>query len=123
MTDEEYVRSVWSDVWSFLCAAGTWYVCDANEELEVWEPTEAEAWSAAAAFTRERQEEIRQLEREIEFFREWTDDAAKYFITVAAVGWDGDDMANIVRDKATKSRTLPRLQRELDNLQAGMRAL
>lgn len=67
-------------------------------------------WSAAAAFTRERLEEIRQLEREIEVVEGARDVCGMWKGTTA-----------YVRQHCTWSRILSRLQSALAELKKGMR--
>jgi hypothetical protein len=70
MTDEQFVREQWESVnWGASNLSRTQYgviVYDDKDGIAFASKTQAEAWSAAAAFTRERLEQIRQVEEEIE---------------------------------------------------------
>ena len=55
MTEEEYVRSKWD----ILETTSYWTIMG---QAYTGRKTDAEAWSAAAEFTRQREEEIRQVE-------------------------------------------------------------
>jgi hypothetical protein len=75
MSDEEFVRSVWRKV----------HVTKQRNHRPYWVHstttylgngpfgTESEMWSAAAAFTRERLESVRQVEEEIEWIQDCID--------------------------------------------------
>jgi hypothetical protein len=69
MTDEQFVREQWESVnWGASNLSRTQYVVivyDDKDGIAFASKTQAEAWSAAAEFTRERLEQIRQVEEEI----------------------------------------------------------
>jgi hypothetical protein len=66
MTDREFVESVWDNVIGIYNYGGhTTYVSVARTGWVFMGGSEQEAWSAAAEFTRNRLEEIRQLDDEI----------------------------------------------------------
>jgi hypothetical protein len=69
--DEQFVREMWVD----CCVEDHSTCCGPFEPIRVrmtdsmsrWAATAEQAWSAAAVFTRERLEQIRQVEEEIEW--------------------------------------------------------
>ena len=70
MTDEEYVRARWEVHTAFPNGNGKYYLALAPDkcldgEFDGQFDTEAEAWSAARAFTENREREIAEVEEEI----------------------------------------------------------
>lgn len=111
MTDEDLVKKHWRTGRVSNASDEDGVVPHAYEIVGIpgapnnWHHTPEEAWSAAAEFTRERLEEIRQLKEEITLvtFHKRTDAASRF-----------------AHNEEPWSRILVRLQRELDNLQRGM---
>ena len=62
MTDEEYVRSRWKKAYQYQSLSGVPFI--------QFGPHALATWSAAAEFTRQREEEIRQLREEIELINQ-----------------------------------------------------
>ncbi|HEX5426518.1 MAG TPA: hypothetical protein VFW94_23425 [Candidatus Acidoferrales bacterium] len=75
------------------------------------------AWHAAAEFTRHRQEEIRQVEREIALLDSHVDGE-----TFALIAVDIPRPERIARDVATYGRILSRLKSIKADLQRGMKS-
>lgn len=76
--NEQYVRERWENViyrdTAFSVVSGPHYVIiEANRKqlFAAYRNTAEEAWAAAAAFTREREEECRQLRAEIDEALRW----------------------------------------------------
>jgi hypothetical protein len=108
MTDEEFVRQHWEGA-----------RCRKEERFHPWNGfeivvsdrycalavrgSEAEAWSAAAEFTRKRQEQIRQVEEEIRFVESFS------------------CVATNMADEAARLRTRDRLKAALADLKRGMK--
>jgi len=67
--DEKFVREHFDGVWLRGARKSGCWVQWGEASLGRLVFSEAEAWSAAAAFTRQRLEEIRQVEEEIENIR------------------------------------------------------
>ena len=68
MTNEEYVRSKWRGVQQYVCGGtngNSYYVGSDGFIASFCGETENESWTAAAEFTRQREEKIRQVEEEI----------------------------------------------------------
>lgn len=108
--NEDYVRSVWRNVREYAdrtsCAVVILTGSDAEDvhSSDFERTTKESAWSAAAQFTRDRLEQVRQVREEIEVVRRRKHEDGKY-PAIAAV-W---------------SRILARLEAELTRLTAGMR--
>lgn len=110
MTDnEKFVRDRWEyvdlahDLKKVWVIVGTVHLNpNGHRETISWPPsTEAEAWSAAKAFTVRREEEIRQVEASISLLQGW-----KFVMQI------GDSPAK---------HTLAREQAHLDTLRRGMK--
>jgi hypothetical protein len=127
MTDQEYVRANW--IRAELCP------CPYNNRFNTSlggrgftlsnpseEDTPEEAWSAAAEFTRERLEQIRQLEAEID-----AADVMRKSSTAAVKGavlrgeHDLPFLLEDVRSTCAWQRILARLEAALDDLNRGMK--
>jgi hypothetical protein len=110
MTDEEYVRANWVRANYFpmsKCVA----ICDGSQTtgpMTCFDGPDTQAWAAAAAFTRDRLEKIRQLERQIELVQDEAD----------ANGWLWN--AERMRDHATWMMLRHRLESALADLKRGM---
>jgi len=114
--DETYVRSVWERVDFFLASK------DFNQpQAVIWVGDDAHRfpdYAAAAEFTREHEEKVRLLRRDIRWVHraaspEWED-----IIT------EGDDVYNVkeeVRDACSQARVLSLLTSELTRLTTGMK--
>lgn len=120
--DEKFVREHWTDI--SVTRANTYpsiWLALGGTNVQGWPfKTDAEAWSAARAFTEQRLEEIRQLEAEIAFMDEYMF-TTKEVLAMAelnsqrpSVGFDA------TVDLCRSSRIINRLQRELTTLQQGM---
>lgn len=77
MSDEEYVRSRWEPLYGPSCSyGGELRVLDGSHPSHTmrigWANNFEELWSAAAAFTREHEEQIRLKEEEIDYVRGFT---------------------------------------------------
>jgi hypothetical protein len=122
-SEEEFVRGVWE-----------WVIVRKRDDRLEWEwfgsltfqagpllrDTEAEAWSAAAAYTRERLEQVRQVTREIEVCGRWS-----HTYTMRVTDSYLPNKYNIVgpvRDFIACTRICARLEAELASLTAGMKA-
>lgn len=106
--NEEYVRSRWDpNLFNgglyFYEGARSYHLRLGSKRFEYTQKTKAECWSAAYAFTLEREEQIRQVEEEI---------ALMEFIVQAQ-----DEFNDIVAAK----RILAREQAALAELKKGMR--
>lgn len=108
MTDEEYVRSKWEAVEVEQDCYADWYyslggIYDSTQHFS----TEEETWSAAAEFTRQREEEIRRVEEEIE----GANDSVRWFSQ--GDGYDDKRWTEVHR------RILAREQQALADLKRG----
>lgn len=65
MTDEETVKAAWVNIGEYDYGGSTKYVYLADAPREFSGTGKAKAWAAAADFTRDRQEQIRQVREEI----------------------------------------------------------
>jgi hypothetical protein len=67
MTDEEYVRAHWGHIGVYTYGGPDWYVNlpDGCRDHQFAGRPESAAWAAAADYTRERIERIREIEEEI----------------------------------------------------------
>jgi hypothetical protein len=125
MTDEEYVRAHW-EFCSTSRANSLWgvHVGSRGELTLVPHPlveTEPDAWAAAAEFTRERLEQIRQLEEEITQIQcdivrasKEADEWQSGGMDVLASSWNDTEWCY--------SRILARLESALADLRQGMNA-
>jgi hypothetical protein len=130
MANEQFVREHWSEPWLADSHDGKHYgIVLATASLAVWSKdrsgwaefgTPEQAWSAAAAFTRERLEQIRQVEEEItqvghalgkEIAQKREDEGAGYDVLAS------DDEDHVV----IWNRILAREQAALAELKKGMR--
>lgn len=134
MTDEEYVRNRWKSPWMTTGQTGNFGVVLITASLAVWGDgsgfeTEAAAWSSAAEFTRQREEEIRQLRREIKQVEHMVECLHwhRTFAQKQVEDEPGEPMSasdasgEYARDLVTWNRTLARLQRDLTALLNGWR--
>ena len=102
---EEYVRSKWDNTaidYQWELERWRFFTCNALY-MEVFGKTQDELWSAAYAFTVERERQIRDVEEEIELHKDWREilSGPKRLIV-----WE---------------RTADRLQTALAELRRGMR--
>jgi hypothetical protein len=120
MSDEQYVRSRLDDVYwdkRFFNVRGDivhlgWSICDAE--------TEENGWELAAAWTRQREEEIRQVQRDIEWASECFD--VNDVLKMAKLNTKRPDVAvSWTRDHCAHQRILGRLQAALKELQRSMK--
>jgi hypothetical protein len=105
MTDEEYVRSKWEAVEVEQDCYADWYyslggIYDSTQHFS----TEEETWSAAAEFTRQREEEIRQVEAEVAMAR-------KLFMESAVFDTNSSETAIFDRIFAREQQALADLKR------------
>ena len=118
MTDEEYVRSKWKDVENYKDFGMYVSLRSDSETVSTWS-----SWYAAAEFTRNRMEEIRQVEREIEVLESWITNRLSWILPINdSLAWEGPGLANKARYVITYSRILAREQAALDELKRGMKA-
>lgn len=131
MTDEEYVRSKW--IRAEPCPSNrpekdpTWCISLGGRYFTRATPpepsaaTEAEAWQAARAFTEEREEEIRLIQREINCCGDETNhfQISTWMLFGSAMG-EGQMVAWAVVRAQRRARTLRRLEAVRDNLMKGM---
>ena len=118
MTDEEYVRARWQLVAAVPTVVNGYVVCaglsaDRQTVLRLWrgplhECTEAEAWSAARAFTENLERDIAEVQEEIAILNEGVELAAST---------DADERKYGIPFK----RILARLQAVLAELRRGMK--
>ena len=125
--NEQKVRAAWKGAsveqpWLELSGDSTYhiYLGDFRSvDSRVREASEAEAWAAAAAFTDERLEEIRQLREEIA----WIKQASYAGDDSFSQSWGYDARENCTRTirHCRASRTLDRLEAILAEKTAGIR--
>lgn len=115
MTDEEYVRARWEDDaihTSSVC------VCISSDELYNFctgiHRDLAHCWSEGRQFTEAREEEIRQVEREIEWLGHYTGGSTY-------CGFDPSHLAQLVQLDCAPYRILAIEQARLAELRRGMR--
>lgn len=124
-SDEEFVRAHWEQPeltdHTICCAEDE---SDAPYRVQIglivckWAASPEGAWSAAAAYTRERLEEVRQLRREVDYMRrEWQ--TVSVWVDVDMT--DGNSDVDGVRDLHVCSRILSRLESILADKLRGMR--
>jgi hypothetical protein len=110
MSDEEYVRGVWEEANAGDDAAGVlagpYWVCIYDRKRWFYGHTEADAWSAAAEFTRNRLEQIKQVEEEIRLLQS---------MVILLRSEPMDATAPVYR------RTIARLEAALAELRKGMK--
>ena len=116
-TDEDYVRSKWTNIGEYGYGGRTRYIYLADAKREFSAQTESEAWAEVAKFTRQREEEIRQLQEEM-----WMVEVAR----TNARGKLNDEQAEMLVYVDTVfyarwCRVLERLQGELSRLTKGMK--
>jgi hypothetical protein len=109
MSDETFVNSIWADVGVYGYGGTTRYVYLGRAYREFSGVNESAAWSAAAAFTRERLEAIRQLREEI---AEQSSAFEKRHCF---------EHVQCIRRRARQARILSRLESELPRLSAGIK--
>jgi len=97
MTDEEYVRSRWKKAYQYQSLSGVPFI--------QFGPHALATWSAAAEFTRQREEEIRQLLEEIAQAKRWID----------------LDLRKSIHNMDASYRILARLESALAELLKGMK--
>lgn len=119
--DEEYVRAVWD--YAFCCGIEGSRFVSINRDL--WKvpgnwKTDAEAWHAAAEFTRDRIEEVRMLEREIGFLKKCANWYGEQGALSLRMGLR-DSAGGEAREQCTSLRTLMRLDALLAEAKKGMR--
>jgi len=102
-TSEQLVRSVWINPLVICNAGGAFYVWLPCEYFTPIFDTKAEAWHAAAEFTRNRQEQVRQVEEEIALQRSFE--------------------PAVSLSRATLDRTLRRLEAIRADLTPGMKEM
>jgi len=134
MTDEEMVRAAW-EVIRVVYGPGNphekpserlayvVYSLPTGPDTTIAGCKQFEVWAVAAEFTRERQEQIRQLQEEIARERrfhvsceEWVD-----WIKDVAGSMDSDDVVHAMRGHHANCRIRARLEAELAKLQQGMK--
>ena len=119
--DEMFVREHWRAV-SNSESMDKWKVCagEGLKQLSSWESCRSAAWSAAAEFTRDRLEEIRQLERDIHrmtncYWSGWN--WQEYMDELEEEG----QLVNAVCQQCSEVRIVARLQAKLEELKRWMR--
>jgi hypothetical protein len=127
MTDEQFVREHWERIdahdWVNHINGDTGFLiaiepsCEDGSigigmEFHEEAKPKSQAWSAAAEFTRDRLEEIRQLEEEIAMVRGDRDDMLRH-INFHELEW--------IVECARWSRILARLESALEDLKKGMK--
>jgi hypothetical protein len=131
MANEQFVREHWSEPWLADSHDGKHYgIVLATASLAVWSKdrsgwaefgTPEQAWSAAAAFTRERLEQIRQVEQEVGKV-DYEQNEAFMLIRDVPPKWVHPEMIVMwVRSLCATSRILAREQAALTELKKGMR--
>jgi hypothetical protein len=129
VTDEEYVRANWE--WAACWEPNNdvefghdeWIVgiadkaCSPSTESRFDANSKAGAWSAAAEFTRERLEQIRQLDEEIEVVAQQVVMASNWIVSCGE-NLEGERCAKAHIEKW--SRILARLEAALAELRQGM---
>lgn len=120
-SDEQYVRSKWHAV-DIVESCDQWQVGAGELGIQQrfgWEQTKSAAWSAAAAFTRNREEQIRQLCEEIVLV-EIAMESASEELNFKPLAWHiGQPMR--VHRRARWGRILAREQAALAELKKGMK--
>jgi len=113
MTDKEFVQAHWADGLdpNYTDDHQFFYVRDIGINFD--------SWAAAAEFTRDRLEEIRQVEREIGFIERQLAVQPHYDDMVGP--WSAEDVRNSARNVATWSRILAREHASLAALMRGIK--
>lgn len=121
-TDREFVERSWRRV--VMCdlgdvvsmnLGGPWFDYNGFKSRQ-------EAERSAAKFTRDRLEEIRQIEEEVNEMEIVRGSSSDWYSWVNDGPWVADDgVAPHIQRYARRSRTLARLQRELDRLKGDMK--
>ena len=124
MTDREYLESVWTYValWRDV-RKGCWTVNLGPACLVFDGATQEDALAAAAAFTRSRMEEIRQVRKEIDSLESsrWGNQQWQGFFDYLRDDETMGDVVLAVRQKCAEVRILARVQAALDALCVGIK--
>ena len=124
-TDEELVRSAWERCRVRFSEPHEGYAQGVYvAEVPMWKTShkvESEAWSAAAEFTRERLEQVRQVEQEIELLRPSVGSDCEWVAWIEN-GWGLPEFqAGNIRNYVGWARILAREQATVAELKRGMK--
>jgi hypothetical protein len=115
--NEEYVRSRWSEyhLWVYE-SKRTFEISLSGRVIKGSVKDKAAAWAKAAEYTRQREEDIRQIERELEV----ADRSGHHdFVTALIEEGDVGGAEVFTRECAATARTLQRLTQIRDEMKRG----